>query len=455
MIFGDDFMAKDLTNGSPFKILLIFAIPMIISVTLQQFYNICDSIIAGKILGENALAAINASYPMTNIYLGVATGWGVGTGVICSRYFGQRDHKGLKSTISTSFISMLILAITLTLVGICFNSAIIKMLKTPDIIFDDAKKYLLLYVAGLTFTFIYNLCGYVFQSIGNSIIPLIFLIFSTIFNIILDIVFLKFFNMQIEGLAIATIISQALSGILCLICLMFEIRKFKTEKFKIFSVDILKKTTLIAIPSIIQSSIISIGQLFVQSLINSYGKNVIAAYGSAFKINMLFVNIFTTISNAISNFTSQNVGANKFDRIKQGLRSGLIINLIVVIIGVFVCNVFSKALIKCFLNEESSVEIIDIGKTFLNIVTPFFILVAVKISFDGVLKGVGDMKSFMIGTMSDLIIRVSFAFILSYALNSYIGIWWSWPLGWLIGMIFPIYFYFRKINKKYKALSSI
>lgn len=440
-------MTKDLTLGKPFKVLLMFALPMIISVTFQQLYNICDSIIAGRFIGDSALSAINASYPMVNIYLGFATGCGVGAGVICSKFFGQRDNKNLKTAVSTAFISIIIIAISLTLIGVIFNEYFIKMLNTPNDIFIDASNYLMLYVMGLVFTFMYNLCGYIFQSLGNSKTPLYFLIFSSVLNIILDFIFIFFIKRSVSSLAIATIISQAISGILALIFLLKQLKKIDSS-FKLFDYNILKKIMIIAIPSIIQSSIISIGQLFVQSLINSYGSNVIAAYGSAFKINMLFVNVFTTISNAISNFTAQNIGANKLERIKDGLKSGLLINLIVVIIGVVICNVFSSGLIKLFLNKESNIDIISVGKGFLNIVTPFFLFVAVKISFDGVLKGSGDMKPFMISTMADLILRVGFAYLLSWKLGSYIGIWWSWPIGWFVGCVLSALFYFIRHNEK-------
>ena len=440
-------MTKDLTQGKPFKVLLMFALPMIISVTFQQFYNICDSIIAGRFIGDSALSAINASYPMVNIYLGFATGCGVGAGVICSKFFGQKDNKNLKTAISTAFISIITLALFLTLIGIIFNEAFIRMLKTPNDIFVEASNYLMLYVTGLVFTFIYNLCGYIFQSLGNSKTPLYFLIFSSLLNIILDFIFIFFIKKSVSSLAVATIISQAISSILALVFLLRQLKKVESN-YNIFDFSILKKIMIIAVPSIIQSSIISIGQLFVQSLINSYGSNVIAAYGSAFKINMLFVNIFTTISNAISNFTAQNLGANKLERIKEGLKSGLIINLIVVIMGVTICNVFSSDLIKLFLNKESNIDIINVGKGFLNIVTPFFLFVAVKISFDGVLKGSGDMKPFMVSTMADLILRVGFAYLLSWKLGSYIGIWWSWPIGWLVGCALSVLFYFIRHNVK-------
>ncbi|MBP5445749.1 MAG: MATE family efflux transporter [Acholeplasmatales bacterium] len=443
---------KDLSVGKPWKVILLFALPMILSVTLQQVYNLADSMIAGRIIGGNALGAISASYPITMIYLGLATGSGVGTGVVVSRFFGMKKMKEVKTGIYTAIITFGLLAILLALIGSFISKPLLKAINTDSIILNDASTYLVFYSVGMVFLFLYNVTTYIFQALGNSKTPLYFLAFSTTLNIILDIIFAKN-NMGVFGIALATFIAQGIASIAALSWLLITLRKLESEKPNIYSFQLIKLILLIAIPSMIQSSIVAIGGVLVQGEINTYGGEVTAGYGAAYKLCYIVINIIFTMSNALSSYTSQNIGAGHMERVKPGLRATFLISLIIALASTAIFVPLSKELVRLFLDKNAidatlNIDnITNVGARFLLIVTPFYFLVSVKISFDGVLKGAGDMRHFMIGTFLDLIIRVEFTFLLSIYIGLE-GIWWAWPIGWIFGSSAVVAFYFMKRWKK-------
>lgn len=442
---------KDLSQGSPTKSLLLFAIPMILSVTLQQIYNIADSSIAGNMIGADALASVSASYPITMIYLAFATGLGVGSGVIVSRYFGEKNYKDTKTSIYTSLIFTSIVALIISLIGILITNASLNWIATPLNIFDDSAVYLRFYCGGLLFTFLYNVITCIFQSLGNSKTPLYFLAFSTVLNIVLDIIFVGPCNLKVMGLAFGTFIAQGIAMSLSLLFLIRDIKKnLKTEeKVKIFDFKMLNNIQTIAIPSIIQGSAISLGNFFIQRNINSYGSDLIAGYGAAYKLCYVIVNIFTAYSNAVSNFASQNIGAGKPKRVYEALKSSLLINISFAVLMSLILVLTPKLTLSIFMDSSASVDAVNYGKTFIYIVAPFFIILGVKMPFDGVLKGSKDMIGFMIGTVADLVVRIILSYALSYSFG-YKGIFVSWPIGWAIGMASCVTCFFigrwKKIN---------
>ncbi len=427
---------KDLSQGSPTKSLILFAIPMILSVTLQQIYNIADSSIAGNMIDSNALASVSASYPITMIYLAIATGLGVGSGVIVSRYFGEKNYKATKTSIYTSLIFTAFIAIIVSLIGIGITDLSLKLIETPENIFSDSAIYLRFYCGGLLFTFLYNVITCIFQSLGNSKTPLYFLAFSTVLNVVLDIIFVGPCNMKVMGLALGTFIAQGIAMICSLIFLIRDIRKnLKTEeKANIFNFKMLNNIQTIAIPSIIQGSAISLGNFFIQKNINSYGSDLIAGYGASYKLCYVIVNIFTAYSNAVSNFTSQNIGAGKSERVYTALKSSLIINVAFGIFMSLILVLTPHLTLKIFMNSDASEDAIKYGTSFIYIVAPFFIILGIKMPFDGILKGSKDMIGFMIGTVADLVLRIILSYALSYSFG-YRGIFFSWPIGWAVGMV--------------------
>lgn len=445
---------KNLCVGKPWKVLLLFALPMILSVTLQQIYNIGDSVIAGRFIGTDALSAISTSYPITMLFLGLASGAGVGTNVIVSRFFGMKKYAEAKKAIYTSLIAFILFSIILALLGVLLTKQMLIMLNTDELILEQAKTYLMIYCFGIVFLFLYNITTFIFQALGNSKTPLFFLAFSTALNIFLDLLFVVVFKMGIFGIAIATLIAQGIASLAAFFWLLRVINKNFKEKTELFSFNTLKNILLIAIPSMIQGSIVAIGGLFVQSEINSYGYLVCAGYGAAYKMCYIIVNIFFSLSNALSSYTSQNMGAREIKRIKDGHKACIIMSLIFGIIATAIYLLFANNLLHLFMKAEDGIEVLEIGEKFIYITTPFYLVVALKICYDGVLKGSGDMISFMFGTFVDLVLRIIFTFIFSRTFG-YEGIWWSWPVGWVVATILVfILFYcgrWKKINKIEKA----
>ena len=285
----------DLTKDNPTKTLIRFALPMIASVIFQQIYNIADKVIAGQFAGEDALAAVSASYPITMIIMAFALGTNIGCSVVISRFYGAKKYSDVKTTVTTSFFLALTAGITLSVISKFLSVPILRALNTPDNIFADAAVYLDIYIYGFLFLYLYNICTGVFNALGNSRTPLYFLIASSIGNIILDYVFVAILGWGVAGVAWATFIAQGISCILSIIALIGEMKKIRTtKKAPLVSSNALKKIFILAIPSILQQSFVSIGTLMIQGMVNSYGSSVIAGYGVAIQLNTFAITVFNT-----------------------------------------------------------------------------------------------------------------------------------------------------------------
>lgn len=434
---------QDLTKGNPFKVLLTFSLPMLLSMVFQQLYNIVDSVVAGQFIGKGALAAVGASFPVTMLFLAIATGCSIGSSVIISQLFGRNEKGRLKSAIFTSLISIFALSVLLTLVGLFVCDPLLSLLQTPQSIFADSSTYLSVYIWGLAFLFMYNACTAIYTGLGDSRTPLFLLIFSSLFNIALDIIFVTVFKMGVAGVAWATFIAQGLSAVIALVCLMFKVRKIKTDgKVKYFDVRLLKNIAIVAVPSIFQQSFISVGQLCVQSVINGFGDDVIGGYSAAMKVSIMAVSCFNTMSNALSSFTGQNIGAAQPERVKTGYKCSLLIGAGLVAIFLLLFWTLGKHLIGLFVSGEETLGVVDAGKLFLQIVSLGYPLCMIKVVSDGVLRGSGDMTAFMISTFTDLILRVGVSFALAPSLG-FMGICLSYPIGWAAGMAISLVFYLR------------
>lgn len=442
-------MNQNLTEGNPQRVLWRFSLPMFISVIFQQLYNIADSMIAGRFAhnGEEALAAIGASYPITMIFMAIAVGSNIGCSVVISHLFGAKRYRDLKTAVSTTIIASLVLSLVLTVLGLAFNGSMMTWIQTPTNIFDDGKLYLGIYIGGFVFLFLYNVCTGIFQSLGDSKTPLYFLIGSSVGNILLDWLFVAVFHWDVAGVAWATFLAQ---GIACVLALFALLRRMKgisvPQPATRFSFAMLWEIARIAIPSILQQSFVSVGNILIQGLINSCGSAVIAGYSAAVKLNTFTITSFTTLANGVSSFTAQNMGAGKHDRVKAGFRSGLLMAFIVAIPFFVVLFFFSNNMIGLFMSDEGQ-KAMDTGVSFLRMVTPFYFIVSIKLIADGVLRGAGAMISFMISTFTDLILRVILSFILFKPLGT-TGIWLSWPIGWTIAMFVSVGFYLSGHWKK-------
>ena len=433
-------MNKDLTVGKPESVLWKFCLPLFASIIFQQLYNIADSLVAGKFIGENALAAVGNSYEITLIFIAFAFGCNIGCSVIVSQFFGAKDYKNMKTSVYTAMISTAVLCAVLMLFGVLFCGNLLKLVKTPSAILTDSKLYLDIYIYGLPFMFFYNMATGIFSALGDSKTPFIFLAVSSVTNIVVDIIFVKAFNMGIAGVAWATFICQGISAVLAVIVVFLRLSKIKVlQRCPVFSFIILVKLLKIAIPSILQQSFISIGNIIIQSVINEFGAGTIAGYSAAVKLNNLVITSFTTLANGISNFTAQNLGAGKSERIRDGFKAGLKMVWIISIPLVLLYFFAGKQLLYLFLDNPTNTAI-HTGIMFLCILSPFYFVVSAKLVADGILRGAGLMSRFMITTFTDLILRVVLAIILSKQFGS-TGIWCAWPIGWSISTTLSVIFY--------------
>jgi putative MATE family efflux protein len=420
---------------------------MLISVAFQQFYNIVDSVVAGKFISANALAAVGASYPVTMIFMAVALGSNIGCSVVISQLFGGKELTKMKTAIWTSIISIIVLSLVLTVLGLLFCNPLMHLLNTPENIFYDSTLYLKIYIGGLLFVFLYNICTGVFTALGDSMTPLFFLILSSLGNVGLDLLFVIQFHMGVAGVAWATFLMQGVASVLAIITLLNRLNKIETKKYEKFSAEMLRRISRIAIPSILQQSFISVGNLLIQGLINSYGSTVIAGYSAAIKLNTFAITSFATLGSSLSSFVAQNIGAGKPKRVMKGFWAAFRMSMCVAVPCVILYFMFGNLLMDLFVKEESK-DVITIGSNFLKIVSPFYLIICIKLIADGVLRGSGAMKYFMISTFADLILRVALAFILSIPFGI-TGIWLSWPIGWTLATILNCYYIFSGKWKKY------
>ncbi len=440
----DRTLNKDLTVGNPQTVLWKFCLPMFGSIIFQQLYNIADSLVAGKFIGENALAAVGNSYNVTLIFIAFAFGCNIGCSVIVSQFFGAKDYCRMKTAVYTTLISSAVLCALLMLLGFLFCDPLLAQMKTQPEIMADSALYMDIYILGLPFLFFYNIATGIFSALGDSRTPFYFLAASSTSNIAVDILFVKCFSMGIAGVAWATFLCQGISCILSIVLILKRLADIQTsKKAALFSSVLLRKLAVIAIPSILQQSFISVGNIFIQSVINSFGISVTAGYSAAVKLNNLVITSFTTLGNGVSNFTAQNIGAGIPARVKSGLRAGLklVWCISVPIVLLYVC--FGQYLLLLFM-DSTSAEALRTGKQFLWILSPFYFVVSAKLVTDGVLRGAGAMKAFMAATFTDLILRVVLAFSFSRVFGS-IGIWCAWPIGWTIATGMSASFY-RRMN---------
>ena len=439
-------MNKDLTIGKPETVLWKFCLPLFGSIIFQQLYNIADSLVAGKFVGEEALAAVGNSYEVTLIFIAFAFGCNIGCSVIVSNLFGAKQYSSMKTAVYTTLISSGILCLLLMIFGTLFCEPLLHLINTPENVISDSKLYLDIYILSLPFVFYYNVATGIFSALGDSKTPFIFLAVSSLSNIAMDIWFVASFKMGVAGVAWATLICQGISCILAVVVVFRRLAKIQTpEKPKFFSGKLFQQIAVIAIPSILQQSFISVGNIIIQGVINSFGSSIMAGYSAAIKLNNLVITSFTTLGNGISNFSAQNIGAGKLDRVKSGFKAGLKLVWILCVPLVLLYFFVGNTLVSIFLDEPTGTAM-NTGIEILQILSPFYFIVSAKLVADGILRGASMMKQFMIATFTDLILRVALAKILSSTMLGSTGIWIAWPIGWTIATMLSLYFLCKKFN---------
>lgn len=419
-----------LIQEKPLKALLIFAFPMIIGNLFQQFYTMVDSVVVGRFVSEHALAAVGASYSLTNVFISIAIGGGVGASVLTSRYFGSREYRKMKTSVTTAMLSFLVVSLILGGIGLFFGQEIMELLNTPENILEQATEYLNIYFLGLPFLFMYNILSAMFNALGRSKIPLYLLIFSSVFNIVLDVAFVREFHMGVAGVAWATLIAQGISAVVAFLLFVREMKQYQGEKGDTrFDKEEFSRMSRIALPSILQQSTVSIGMMLVQSVVNSFGAEMLAGFSAAMRIESICIVPMAAMGNVMSSFTAQNLGAGKQERVVKGYHTGY---GIVFGFGMILCVIlefFYQPLIGMFLGEEGTALAMSTGTDYLRFIGWFFTFIGLKMITDGLLRGAGDMKMFTVANLVNLSIRV----IMAVTLAPVFGIamvWYAVPVGW-------------------------
>jgi len=435
---------KDMTKGNPTKIILFFAFPMLLGNIFQQLYNMVDSIVVGKFVGKEALAAVGSSFMLMNFFSAIIIGLCMGTSVVLSQYFGAGDYTKLRKSISTAFIFMLLLTIIMSLTTIIFTKPMLMIMKTPKEILNSSTNYLQIIFGGLIFTFLFNFSSAVLRSVGDSKTPLYFLILASIINIILDFLFVINFNMGVIGVAIATVIAQGVSSLLCLVYAFVKLPviRIKAKEFvfdrALFSM--IKKYSLL---TALQQSIMTFGMVCVQGLVNSFGTDTMAAFTAAGKVDSLAYLPVQDFGNAFATYVAQNKGAGNFERIKIGVKSAVRTIIVFCIISSTVILLSSKHLMQIFVSSNE-VKVIHIGIQYLSVISVFYVLIGFLFMFYGYFRGMGNLKTSIVLTIVSLGTRVSMAYFLSsFPKIAEKGIWWSIPLGWALADMLGLYIYKR------------
>ena len=433
-------MVKNLTEGKPLKLLFFFALPMVAGNLFQQLYNMVDTAVVGKFVGEDAVAAVGSSFPIVFLSVAVASGLSMGCNVVVSQLFGAGRIHEMKSTISTAIISLSVLGLIIMLLGTLLAGPLLQLLGTNADIMADAQTYLRIYFGGAVFLFLYNTLNGIYNAQGDSKTPLVFLIISSLTNIVLDLLFVIQFGMGVAGVAWATLIAQGMCALASLAVMFRRLRRMpgeagkENEKVPLFHSVAIKRIAQIGLPSMLQQSLVSVSMMLMQGLVNSYGKVLVAGYTAATKIDSLAMLPNMNFSNAMSSYTAQNIGAGKYDRVKEGLKACLFMVVVFSLVITVVIFLFGNQLLSLFLDPGDTSGAMGYGLAYMHTVSVFYILMGVLFVPNGMLRGAGDMGAFTLSSMANLFSRVGIAYALAYftplGANS---IWWSIPAGWAVG----------------------
>ena len=438
-------MTKNMTTGSPFKLIMSFALPLLLGNLLQQTYNLIDAAIVGRFLGSDALASVGASSSVQFLVLGFCMGTACGFGVPIARHFGAGDIKKLKQYFYNSIVITAVTAFVLTTVCAVLCSEILKLLSTPSNIFDDAYKYLLVIFLGIPFTLLYNLLSSVLRSVGDSKTPFVFLAISTVLNIALDLVCVIVFRWGCMGAAIATVVAQAISGILCAIFIMKKVSVLKlTKEDRVMSKPAVLNLIIMGFPMGLQYSITAIGAMMMQSSLNILGSVAIAGFTAASKIEQLVTQAYVALGTTMATYCAQNMGAGKILRIRQGFKSATWMGFAyAVVTGIFVMFA-GKYLTPLFLSENLG-QIMGYVDIYLKCVGLFFIPLTVVNVYRNGIQGMGFGILPMMAGVAELIGRGVVAIGAAHY-KSYVGVCLASPAAWVLagGLLLVMYFHIMK-----------
>jgi len=442
---------RDLTSGNIAKHILLFSLPLMLGNIFQMLYNTVDSIVVGNFVGTEALAAVGSTTMIVNLFVFFFNGFSVGAGVVIGKYFGGREMKKLHDTVETVMTSSFILCVLFTIISVTGVKPMLRFMSTPDNVFDQAVTYLRIYFMGISGLLIYNIGSGILRAVGDSTRPLYFLILTSVMNIILDLAFVIFFHMGIAGVALATIISQAVSAVLILFLLVRteDIYRFEWKDMQI-SFSILRQVFAVGLPAAIQSVITAFSNIFVQSYINYFGSGVMAGWSCYNKIDMFIMLPMNSMALAATTFVSQNIGAGQNKRANDGTKTTILLSLgitAVIAAGIFT---FAPAAVSLFTQDQ---EVIDYGSMFLRTNVFFLLFNCINHVLAGALRGRGDSRAPMIIMLTGFVaIRQTYLFIVTrFIANTPRLVGFGYPVGWFITCVLEVTYFMIRWNKKTQA----
>lgn len=441
-------MTNDMTTGNPVKLILLFSIPLLIGNIFQQFYNMVDTIIVGRFIGVEALAAVGTTSSMVFLVNGFVMGLTSGFSVLISQKYGAKDEVGVKEAVASSIILSIIATILVTFISVLSAKPLLTLMNTPSNILKDASTYIIILYAGNIAIIFYNMMAAILRALGDSKTPLYFLIVSSVLNIILDLVLIINFKMGVAGAAYATVISQGVSAILCVIYTYkrYKILRLKKDDFKVKK-KYYRKHLKVGIPMALQFSITSIGIMTVQSAINIFGSTVIASYAASSKVLQLVMQPATTLGVTMATYCGQNIGAKRYDRIKEGVKKCVQISIITSVISAIILIFLGKYFVMMFVSNPDA-EILSYAQQVLNISAIFFIPLGLIFVYRNALQGIGDSFIPMMAGVYELVARAIVAFTLPKVLE-FMGICLADPVAWFAAVI-PLAYTYYKREKSFK-----
>ena len=438
----------DMTSGVEWKLIFLFAIPVMLGNLLQQLYSAADGIIVGRFVGEAALSSVGMTNSVTFLCTAFAMGLGVGSSVVTSQYFGAKREKELPVVIDTALILAVIVGFVVSLLAIFGGRAFLSgVMNAPDHLLDEATIYLQIYAAAMIFTFMYNVIAAILRGVGDSKATLYFLMVSAITNVVLDLLFVAVFNWGVVGAAVATSISQTLCA---LVSLAYLRRRFKPVKGHHFDKNACKLILKLGVPSAVQQSIVSLGNIAIQRLVNGFGQASIAAFTAGNRLDLFMFVPVMGMSTALSSFTGQNIGAGNLQRVKRGLRATLVIAVAIAVAISLVLQIFAPQVVSLFsLTGES----LSRGVEQVKCVTLWFWIFALYMSIGGVFQGAGDVVTQSAITLITLIVRVVLGYVgVGMGILGYEAAWVTMPIGWVVALTISLIRYFTGGWKK-KAIA--
>ena len=441
-------MTNDMTTGNPVKLILLFSIPLLIGNIFQQFYSMVDTIIVGRFVGVEALAAVGTTGSMVFLVNGFVMGLTSGFAVLISQKYGAKDEAGVKKAVASSITLSIIATIIVTFISVISAKPLLTLMNTPSNIMKDASTYIIILYAGNVAIIFYNMMAAILRALGDSKTPLYFLIVSSVLNIILDLVLIINFKMGVAGAAYATVVSQGVSALLCVIYTYkkYKILRLKKEDFKVKK-KYYRRHLKVGIPMALQFSITAIGIMTVQSAINIFGSTVIASYAASSKVLQLVMQPATTLGVTMATYCGQNIGAKRYDRIKLGVKKCVQISIITSLISAMVLIFLGKYFVMMFVSNPDA-EILSYAQQVLNISAIFFIPLGLIFVYRNALQGIGDSFIPMMAGVYELVARAVVAFTLPKALES-MGLCLADPVAWFAAVI-PLAYTYYKREKSFK-----